>query len=804
MPSLNLAGLWRYRAEDDPDFSRPELDDSGWEGMRVPQNWFLGGLDHHGVVWFRTEFRRRVQPGSFATLRFDGVDYFADVYLNGTLLGRHAGYFEPFAFDVSKALRSGRNVLAVRVESPYETPGLDGWHLRKKLIKGVLNHHDCRPGGGWEPTGQAHNTGGIWNRVELEEHAAVTIERLRLRADLNARTPLLHVEAALRNRAAKVRRRLEVRCAPLNFNGQAYTLNLPLDVPRGESVQRLKLPVPDVMRWNPWDRGDPNLYTVTACLDKAEAQASFGFRTVTVEEGFNWTVNGERYFPRGSNYLPTQWLSEALFEEAAASKAHPFGGGAGAGLFERDVAQARAANLNLLRVHAHVLPPEFHDACDRAGMLVWQDFSLQWGYSDEPEVHAEALRQLEAMIRLLSNHASIVAWCCHNESPCDAPWMANQAGGLYDPAHNRALDARLEEKARDLDPGRYIHRNSGTGDGHVYPGWYFGHWRDFVGVPGAPFVTEYGSQGLPARENLLRTFASLGADGGYSDLARFKGWLESTRRIGATAQRLIRLGTALYGVTEKHAALKPIQNWLRGWGIKVERSAYRHLPPLEATPPELHAARQAWEQWRFHDFQPAETFDNGIEIGASLDEFIENSQAYQANLIQFATEAYRREKSGGVTGIVQFDFTDPWPAITWSVLDYWRAPKPAYDALRRAMQPLLPSFQVPGRIEAGKANPSVFCVVNDTLSAYPQARCEWRLEDLNGYIASATFPVDIPANGVSARINVTLPSVVPGRSQLLVTLTDPQGRVLAENRYEFRVEKHTAAPASVNPPVEIK
>ncbi len=802
--TFSLSGNWRYRADNSPEFSQPDYDGSAWESMPIPQNWFLGGLDHHGVVWFRHEFRRRPQPGTFATLRFDGVDYFADVYLNGTLLGHHTGYFDPFAFDVTKVLRSGKNLLAVRVESPYETPGLDGWHLRKKLIKGVLNHHDCRPGGGWEPAGQAYNTGGIWNRVGLEEHGAVTIEQLLLHADLNAKNPLLHIDVSVRNRAAKLRRRLEVRCAPENFKGQAYQLAIPLELPKGDSRHRLKLPVPDVARWNPWDRGDPNLYSVSVALEKAAAGATFGFRTVSVDEGFNWTVNGERYFPRGSNYLASQWLAETLFETAAGSKTHPFGGGAGAGLFERDVALARGANLNLLRVHAHVLPPEFHTACDRAGMLVWQDFPLQWGYSDEPEFLAEAERQMQAMVTLLYNHPSIVAWCCHNESPSDSPWMAGEAGGLYDPAHNRDLDARLEALARELDPGRYVHRNSGTGDGHAYPGWYFGRPRDFIDVPGAPFVTEYGAQGLPVRENLLRTFASLGPDGGYADLVRFKTWLESFKKISSTTRTLLRLGTAFYTWTEKHPALKPVQEWMRGWGIKVERSVYKKVPSLEETPPELHAARQVWEKWRFHDFQPAETFDNGISPGASLDEFIDNSQAYQATLVQVATEAYRRNKFERVTGIMQFDLTDPWPAVTWSVLDYWRLPKPAYDALRRAMQPVLPSFQLPDKIEAGRANPSVCCVVNDTLSAYPRTKCEWRLEDVNGYIASATFPVDIPANGVSAKINVTLPSVVPGRSQLIVTLTTPQGKILAENLYEFRVEKHAAAQASINPPVEIK
>ena len=179
---VDLAGDWRYLPigatsdEEASQLSQPDYSDLSWLTMRLPQNWYLAGLDHHGVVWFRRSFTYQPslegfpQEGIYHTLRFEGVDYFADVYLNGVHLGRHEGYFEPFVFDVTGILRPGENLLAVRVDSPYETPGLDGWHMRKKLIKGVLNHHDCRPGGGWEAQGQSYNTGGIWNRVLLLEH----------------------------------------------------------------------------------------------------------------------------------------------------------------------------------------------------------------------------------------------------------------------------------------------------------------------------------------------------------------------------------------------------------------------------------------------------------------------------------------------------------------------------------------------------------------------------------------------------------------------------------------------------------
>lgn len=756
--------------------------------MPIPINWFLAGLDHHGVVWFRREFRYRPQ-GEFTSLCFDGVDYFADVFLNGELLGHHTGYFNPFEFDVTKNLRSGINLLAVRVDSPYEKPGPDGWFLRKRLIKGVLNHHDCRPGGGWEPIGQSFNTGGIWNRVHIEKHGAATIEHLLLRADMDTQPPTLHAELKIQNRSPKRSAQLEVRCNPDNFRGKSQTAKFTIELPEGESIHSVNMPVFNVHLWQPWDRGFPNLYRITASFrtgnDKVTCSSLFGFRTVRVEPRFHWFINGYPYFLRGSNYLPSQWLSETLSSKAANAKERPFGSSAGRDFYNRDVGLAKQANLNILRVHAHILPPEFHEACDRAGILVWQDFPFQWGYSDEPEFHAEAEQQIQAMVTGWYNHPSIIAWCCHNESPWDAPWIAVQVGKRFNPLHNRALDARLVTVVQKLDPSRYVHRNSGTGDGHTYPGWYVGHWRDYINLPSAPFITEYGAQGLPAIQSVLRMIPEYESDAGYAELVNFKRWLDSLKKISAFKKSLIKFGTYVWNLTEKKQ-WKSIQEWMKGRGIKMERSAYKNIPSLEDTPIELHHAREVWETWRFHDFQPAETFDNGIELGNSLQEFIANSQAYQGFLIQYATECYRRAKYTSVTGLLQFDFCDPWPAVTWSVVDYWRIPKPAFDALKRSMQPVLPCFKFPEKIAPGKEVQVSFSVVNDLLQASPNSICKWRLEDGMGDIASATFPVDIPADSISTETKLTLPSLGTGRYKLSAEVS-ANGKIIGENWYEIKI-----------------
>jgi len=78
-----------------------------------------------------------------------------------------------------------------------------------------------------------------------------------------------------------------------------------------------------------------------------------------------------------------------------------------------DVGLAAEANLDLLRLHAHVSRPELYDAADEAGLLLWQDFPLQWGYARG--IRRQAVHQAREMVDLLGHHPSIALWCAHNE-----------------------------------------------------------------------------------------------------------------------------------------------------------------------------------------------------------------------------------------------------------------------------------------------------------------------------------------------------------------------------------------------------
>src|SRR5262249_8904686 len=188
---LSLAGLWEVRAGalTPAQAALPSTDKSPWQTITVPSNWFLQGRDEAGQVWFRRRFPAMPHlRGQIVKLVFTGVDYAADVWLNGHHLGSHIGYFQPFSFVISHLLHHhAENLLVVRVESLYEEPGT-AWSLHKRLIKGIFNHHDTRPGGAWSPRGQEQNTGGIWGPVYLRVSSLVAIDTIKVTPQLQDAT----------------------------------------------------------------------------------------------------------------------------------------------------------------------------------------------------------------------------------------------------------------------------------------------------------------------------------------------------------------------------------------------------------------------------------------------------------------------------------------------------------------------------------------------------------------------------------------------------------------------------------------
>jgi beta-mannosidase len=708
--SLSLDGEWKFS----PGYLQPDnasqstFDDLNWRSISVPSNWFLQGQDLSGVAWYRRHFQiDRSLKGKVIQLVFDGVDYTGDVWLNGHYLGFHEGYFQPFRFVVSEQLNYGSdNILAVKVNSPIEEPE-KVWSLHKRIIKGVLNHHDTRPGGAWSVRGQEQNTGGIWAPVSLQisDRVAITHQKITPKLDASYQNSIAHVDLTIINPTSKPQTvKLSLQLQPVNFED---TPDSPIIqnqfLKPGANQIAIDLPKSNPHLWWTWEHGKPDLYRVkTEILDKGKlldrSSTTFGFRTIRLNpQSQAWELNERKIFLRGTNYIASQWLSEMTREK-----------------YSIDLKLIQQANINSIRVHAHIEAEEFYRLCDEIGLLVWQDFPLQWGYTDAPEFVTEATRQANDMVTMLYNHPSIFTWSIHNEPPWDATWMKYKYPD-YNPKQNRALDETIYNSLRSRDSTRHLHLASTTRE-HPWYGWYSGKWQDYGKPTQEPLITEFGAQALPNQSSLEQIFTA--------------------------------------------AELFP------------------------DTPAKL-------EKWKYHNFQPHETFDLAqVPMGKTTQEFIDNTQQYQAQLIQFAAESYRRQRYQPVSAIFQFMFVEDWPSINWGIVDYWRQTKPGYEMLKRAYQPILPSIVVTKQQwKVGESIPIELWLINDLYKSIPNSTIRYTLKRAEAIVKQDSTEISIAPDSVKLAHKFTLSNLAAGNYQLLVKVTDPQSKLLGENSINLNVIK---------------
>ena len=189
-------------------------------------------------------------------------------------------------------------------------------------------------------------------------------------------------------------------------------------------------------------------------------------------------------FLRGACYAPSYRLDEL-----------------NAQTFASDLATAKQANVDALRVVANVLPADFYRQADEAGMLVLQDLPLTGTYvyhgrTDETKFFETAAREQQAqMVTLLHNHPSVVMWIAHDEPP----WLATNfdLGDVHAVRQNHSIDQDPKSHFDKLDPSRPSIAASGDVDLHLGLGWSAGPWRDIAHVEPL-MVTAFGAQSLPA------------------------------------------------------------------------------------------------------------------------------------------------------------------------------------------------------------------------------------------------------------------------------------------------------------------
>jgi beta-mannosidase len=662
-----------------------------WSPIRVPWHWQLEDAfaTYEGFVLYRCRFAYRRPPaGTMVSLRFGGVYYAARVWLNGVYLGDHEGYFSAFEFDVTDVVVAGENELLVEVFSPEESEEND-----RKTIGGVWAM--------WDGMAPHINPGGIFKDVSLVLDGVVRIRSLTAAADHTGRGAA-HVDLHSRY---STRAKLVGRVRSLGFEALDIKVEREVQVEEGENRFDIGFYVPDVRVWSTWDRGEQPLYELLLSCAGTVERVRFGASSVELRD---WKVylNGERIFLRGINYLP----SDAY--PARATKA----------LLRADASLVREAGMNSVRVHAHVADREFYEACDELGLLVLQDFPLQWTH--RRTILGPAVVQAREMARILRGNPCVGIYLAHDEPFFVAPpekWSAlgllRTAAEVLSPRwmlwQRRVLDPAVMRAISEEDDTRPVIDAAGhpLTTNHLYFGWYYGRFRDLEWVvkffPGlSRLPTEYGAQAMPDPESLQEIWPS-GTPPDWSDLTL-------------------------------------------NYRLQVQRMA-RYVP------------------WR----------------GDRAD-YLRKTQRYQAEVLKHATELFRRRKYRPTGGTFAFMLNDPAPAVSWSVVDWRRRPKMAYETLLMVMRPVLICAEYPKEhYEVGEKISLPLFVINDLSRELDQVSWDWELLVGESTAARDTGGTRVPKDSV-VRIGeavATLP--VPGPAVLKLRLSGEE--VSVSNEYEFLV-----------------
>ncbi len=404
----NLNGTWDFAVGQNQSYSRT---------IRVPfpPESLLSGVNQVFPQEQKLYYRRRfpmppAEPGNRVLLHFGAVDQIARVWLNGEELGTHVGGYQSFSFEITQFLQP-ENTLVVEVEDWLDTHVLPYGKQRRDR------------GGMWYTP-----VSGIWQTVWMEQVPQEYIQDLHIHTQENQ--------------------------VDLSFVGTLQG-DVRIVTPDGTVTCRIvggtaRAEIPSPRYWSP---EDPYLYRVEVTSGQDRVETYFAFRTLEVRHVAGvprLCLNGKPYFFHG--VLDQGYWSDGLFTPAAPE------------CLEEDILSMKELGFNTLRKHIKVEPELFYYACDRLGMIVFQDMVNNGHYHyfgdtvlptaglktrkdthlhRDPETRARFREGMEQTVLALSKHPSVCYWTIFNEG-----WGQFDSQTQY-------------ESLKQLDTSRFVDTTSG-------------------------------------------------------------------------------------------------------------------------------------------------------------------------------------------------------------------------------------------------------------------------------------------------------------------------------------------------------
>lgn len=635
---------------------------------------------------YRTLFRvpKAMLKEEAIILEFNGLDTYADVYLNGKKILEADNMFLAWEVDVKNEIKSGENELLIYFHSPVKR-GMEKLQQLDYLLPAA---NEQAPEGeqtniftrkapfhyGWD-WGPRLVTSGVWRPVKLKAWSKARITEPYLATDsIAGDIAIVRMDVLLDILSAG-----DYSFVTRMDGEEVSRIPLPEMLPGKFPVSQM-LPVLEPRLWWTNGLGESYLYKVEFLLESESKEIDtysldFGIRTLKLvqkpdEAGhtFHFELNGVPVFMKGANVIPSEPLTPRVTAET----------------YGRLISDAVDANMNMLRVWGGAIYEEdlFYELCDQNGLLVWQDFMFACALQPGDEAHLENIRkEAEYNVKRLRNHASIALWCGNNENLHG--WHAWGWQEMYTPeqaafvwrTYERIFHEILPEAVAKFDPKTAYHSSSPSSVGNTLADRRSGDEHDWTVYFGqAPFSNHEKNVPRFVSEYGLQSFANM----------------ETIRYFAGDEQ--LGLNSPIM-----HHRQRSLMDWLKpGFtgNHMIEWYAKQYYPETK-----------------------------------SFEELAFVSQLVQAKAYKTALEAHRRNMPHCM-GSLYWQLNDCWPTTSWSTVDYLGNWKASHYAVRKANQVVIAS----PALEDGIVR---VYVVSDLLREVP-AKMKLTFIDLNGNVLKET------------------------------------------------------------------
>lgn len=709
-------------------------------------------LNEHKVQWidkvnweYKTNFN--IDPVTFKrdriALDFKGLDTYADVFVNDTLVLSADNMFREWMVDVKPQLKEGANELRILFRSPiieglkkYDANGYVipvspndlaeiGEVEGNKMVSVYTRKAGYHFGWDWGPR---LVSSGLWRPVFLTAWDDARIENLQIKQNQVSEkeatlTAVFEIEANVDNKAS----------VTIENDGKELA-RVDIQLTKGISTYPVDFKIENPKLWWTNGLGEAHLYNIkgTLAIGKrfTEKSERVGIRTLELvrdkdDKGtsFYFKLNGVSVFMKGANYIPNDIFPARVTDE----------------MYQKVIHTSKISNFNMLRVWGGGIyeNDRFYDLCDENGILVWQDFMFACAMFPGDDAFLNNVKE-EAIdnIKRLRNHPSIAMWCGNNEIL--AAWFGWGWKEKED-ANNQATSDKIWKSYTDIflkilpeavaanDGGRSYWDSSPSsgpgipadlvnGDEHYWGVWWgkdpFIKYATHI----ARFMSEYGFQSFPELKTVKQ-----------------------------------------YAIPEDYDIFSEVMK-------SHQRSSI---------------GNETIEYYLLQDYKKPKNFESFLYVNHVL----------QAEGIKFALEGHRRA-SPYCMGTLYWQINDCWPVASWSSTDYYQRWKALQYFAKKGFEPVLVSpYRDKDSLKVD--------IINDNLAEI-KAQLVVKVIDFEGKeIQKETIEVTVPANSSNtffAAKAVEFMKNVQATKQFMVVELIENGVVISTNTLFFKPIKNIALP----------